>query len=90
MQLNQRILSMVGWILLAVYLVGIPVSIWVEKRFFPFEEGDYHIEFDGAHEITPELWKSEVITRAVIWPLVIAFALALIPICLLNTIFDLI
>jgi len=79
---------MIGWILLAVYIVGIPIWIWAEKRFAPFQEGDYTIEFDGAHEITPEIWKCNVCACAAIWPLCVAFMVALLPYILIDKIFD--
>lgn len=79
---------MIGWIFLAVYIIGIPCWVWFEKKFFPFHEEDYHIEYDGAHEITPEVWKCDVCARASIWPLVIAFFVAMLPIILLDKLFD--
>ena len=80
---------MIGWTLLAIYIVGIPVWIWAEKKFAPFEEGDYTIEFDGAHEITPDIWKSRVCARAALWPICIAVIVALFPIVLIDKIFEL-
>ena len=79
---------MIGWIILAIYIVGIPCWIWFEKKFWPFEEGDYHIEFDGAHEITPEVWKCDVCARAGLWPLCIAVFVVMSPIILIDKLFD--
>lgn len=60
----------------------------MEKRFFPWEEGDYTIEFDGAHEITPELWRIEVGARAILWPLCLAAIIILFPFKLLDIIIE--
>lgn len=79
---------MIIWILLAVYVLGVPCWIWMEKRFLPFQEGDYTIDFDGAHEITPEMWKSNVCARAFIWPVCIAFAVILLPVVAIDKLFD--
>ena len=79
---------MIGWIILVIYILVIPLWIWVEKRFFPFEEGDYHIDFDGAHEITPEIWQCDVETRAALWPICVAFIIVLLPFKLLDIIFE--
>lgn len=79
---------MIGWIILAIYILIIPLWIWIEKRFFPFKEGDYTIEFDGAHEITPEIWQCDVEARAALWPICVAVIIVLLPFKLLNVIFE--
>ena len=80
---------MIGWILLAVYVLGIPLWMWIEKKFFPFKEGEYTIDFDCIQEITPEMWKNNVIARSVIWPLCVTVGIVLFPFWLLDKIFDL-
>lgn len=77
-----------GWIALAVYIIVIPVWVWMEKKFFPYQEGGYHIEWDGVHEITPEVWKCDVLARAAIWPFCVAIVVILIPIKLLDDLFE--
>lgn len=79
---------MYGWILLAIYIIGIPIWIFVEKKFFPFKDGDYTIEFDGAHEITPEIWQCDVEARAGLWPLCLAIIIILFPCKLIDIIFE--
>ena len=79
---------MYGWILLAIYIIGIPIWIFVEKKFFPFKDGDYTIEFDGAHEITPEIWQCDVEARAALWPLCLAIIIILFPCKLIDIIFE--
>lgn len=79
---------MIGWIILAIYILIIPLWIFVEKKFFPFKEGDYTIEFDGAHEITPEIWQCDVEARAVLWPICVAVIIVLLPFKLLDIIFE--
>lgn len=77
-----------GWVILALYILGIPLWMLIEKKYFPFEEGDYHIEFDGAHEITPEIWKCDVVARAGIWPICLAATIMLLPFKLLDILFE--
>ena len=77
-----------GWFILFLYILGIPCWIWIEKKYFPFREGDYHIEFDGAHEITPDIWKTEVCARAGLWPLCVLFIIVLSPISVIDKLFD--
>lgn len=79
---------MIGWILIAVYIIGIPCWIWMEKRFSPFQEGDYTIEYDGAHEITPEVWRCDVCTRAGLWPLCIVAIVVLLPVVVIDKLFE--
>ena len=79
---------MIGWIILVIYILIIPLWMWMEKRFFPFKEGDYTIEFDGAHEITPEMWQCDVETRAMLWPLCLVVIIILLPFKLIDIIFE--
>ena len=60
----------------------------MEKRFFPFQEGDYTIEYDGAHEITPEIWQCKVEARASLWPICVAVIIVSLPFKLLDIIFE--
>lgn len=75
-------------ILIAIYIVGIIVWMKIEKKYFPYEEGDYTIEFDGAHEITPEIYDSNVQARAIIWPLCLCLIIVLLPFKLINIIYN--
>lgn len=79
---------MIGWILLAVYFIGIPCWIWMEKRVSPFKEGDYTIEYDEAHEITPEVWRYEVCAHASLWPLCIVAIVVLLPVVAIDKLFE--
>ena len=79
---------MIDWIILAIYILVIPLWIWMEKRFFPFREGDYTIEYDGPHEITPEIWQCDVEARSVLWPLCLAVFIILLPFKLLDILFE--
>ena len=74
--------------LLVAYIVGIFVWMLVEKRFFPYEEGEYTIEFDGAHEITPDMHKDRSICRSILWPLCLAFIIVMLPLVALEKIYD--
>ena len=75
-------------ILIVIYIVGIIIWMKIEKKYFPYEEGDYTIEFDGAHEITPEIHDNNAICRSVLWPLCLTVIIVLLPIKLLNIIFE--
>lgn len=79
---------MIEWILLVVYILGIPCSIWIEKRFFPFQKGGYTIEFDGVHEITKEVWKCNVCARGFLWPVYVAFIIVLLPLVAVDRLFE--
>lgn len=67
-------------LLIVGYIVGIIVWMRVEKKFFPYEEGEYTIEFDGAHEITEEMHNVKAIERSIIWPICLSFILVFLPI----------
>ena len=73
---------------LIVYLIGIPIWMWIEIKYMPYEEGEYSIEFDGAHEITPEIHKDMAICRSILWPLCAAFILVLLPLKLAQNIYE--
>ena len=79
---------MIGIILSIVYILGILCHIWIEKKFFPFEEGDYELDWDGPHEETEEMWKAKVCTRALLWPIVLAFVVVMLPIVIVDIIID--
>lgn len=79
---------MTGWILLVVYILGIPCWIWMEKRFFPFQKGDYTLDYDRVDEITPEVWKYHVCARASFWPLCLAVVIILLPVVIIDKLFD--
>lgn len=79
---------MIELILLAVYILGIPYWIWMEKRFFPFQEGDCAFDFCEIYEITLETWRCDVCTRAFLWPLCVAFIIIILPIIVINKLFD--
>ena len=66
-------------LLIVGYIVGIVVWMRVEKRFFPYEDGEYTIEFDGAHEITEEIHNDRAIGRSIIWPFCLFAILLLLP-----------
>lgn len=79
---------MTGLIILVVYILGVPAWMWIEKIFFPYKEGDYTIDYDGAHEITPEIWKCDAEARACIWPICLAAIITILPIVLFDKIFE--
>lgn len=79
-----------SWLIfIAVYAIGIPCWVAFEKRAFPYEDGDYTIDCDGAREVTRDMWKDDVKCRAVVWPVCAAFLAILLPFMLLDILFDL-
>ena len=60
----------------------------IEKKYFPYKEGEYTIEFDGPHEITPEIHNDNAVCRSVLWPLCLCIIIAVLPIKLLQIIYN--
>ena len=60
----------------------------IEDKYFPYKEGDYTIEFDGAHKITPEIHEGNIMCRSTLWPLMLTIILALLPIVLIHKIYN--
>lgn len=75
-------------ILIVIYIIGVILWMKIEKKYFPYKEGEYKIEFDGAHEVTPEIHDGDSICRSVLWPLCLAVIIALLPMRLLIIIFE--
>ena len=75
-------------ILIVIYIIGVIIWIKIEKKYFPYEEGEYTIEFDGAHEMTPEIHDDNAMCRSALWPLVLTVILVLLPVVLIQKIYD--
>lgn len=75
-------------LLIVLYIVGIFIWMLIEKNFFPYEEGEYTIEWWGAEEITEDIHKGRAICRSILQPLCLAFIIMMIPVVLLNKIFE--
>lgn len=73
---------------LVLYIVGIFIWMKIEKIFFPYKEGEYTIEWWGAEEITEDIHKGRAVCRSVLWPLCFAFIIMMLPIVLLDKIFE--
>lgn len=71
-----------------LYIVGIFMWMIVEKIFFPYEEGEYTLEWWGAEEITEDIHNGRAVCRSVLWPLCLAFIIMMLPVVLLNKIFE--
>lgn len=71
-------------LIIVIYVVGVLVWMKLEKRYNPWEEGEYHLEFDGAHLIDPELHNEESVMRSVLWPLCLVFLVVLSPILIFQ------
>ena len=80
--------SKVGMILLIIYVIGIIISLFIFKKYLPYEEGEYTIEFDGAYPVTKDMHDNDNILRAIIWPLIVAFLIAFSPIMILKYLYN--
>ena len=81
-------MSTTGIILLSIYIIGVPIWMFIEKKYIPYQEGEYTIEFDRAYEVTPEMHKTDAIARSVMWPLCAAFVIVLLPVVLLEALYE--
>ena len=79
---------MMETLLIAGYIVGIVVWMKIEKKYFPYEEGEYTMEYDGAHEITEEMHNNRSIERSILWPLCVSVILVFLPIKAIIWLFD--
>ena len=75
-------------VLIVIYILGVVIWMKIEKKYFPYEEGDYTIEFDGAHEITPEMHDNDAIYRSMIWPCFLGCLIVLLPLKLIDIIYN--
>lgn len=80
-------MSLTILLIIVIYIIGLLIWIAIEKKCFPYKEGDYTIEFDGAHEITPEMHESNAIARSILWPICLVFIVALLPVIIIRIIF---
>lgn len=81
-------MSTTGIVLLSIYIIGIPIWMLIEKKYFPYKKGEYTIEFDGAHEITPDIHKVRAVTRSALWPMCAAVVIVLSPLALLLALYE--
>ena len=78
---------MVITLLVLIYIIGLLIWIKIEKKYFPYKEGDYTLEFDGAHEITREMHEFNAIARTILWPVCLTLIIALLPVKIINIIY---
>ncbi len=75
--------------LLILYVIGVPCWVWFEKKFLPWNDGDYCFDDNGeVYEETREMWMDEVCARAILWPLCLCAIIIMIPFMLVEKIFD--
>ena len=75
-------------LLTILYIVGIFMWMLIEKKFLPYEKGEYTIELWGAEEITEDIHNVRAVCRSILWPLCLAFIIMMLPVVLLNKIFE--
>lgn len=78
---------MTWFLYIMIYILGAIIWYLIEKKFFPYEEGYYKIEFDGAHEQTIDMQRDDRMARCILWPLTAGFMLTILPIVLLTRVF---
>lgn len=72
-----------------LYVIGVPCWVWFEKKFLAWNDGDYCFDDNGeAYEETHEMWRDEVCTRAILWPVCLCIIIIMIPFMLVEKIFD--
>jgi hypothetical protein len=81
-------MSKIAIILLIIYTIGVIISLFVFKKYLPYKEGECRIEFDGMHPVTEDMHDDDNIIRAIIWPLIVAFLIALSPILILKHLYN--
>ena len=81
-------MSNAGILLTVLYIVGIFIWMLIEKKFFPYEEEEYTIEWWGVEEITEDIHNGRAILRSALWPLCLVFIIIMIPVVLLSKIFE--
>jgi Ca2+/H+ antiporter len=74
-------------LLILIYIIGLLIWIKIENKYFPYEEEEYTIEFDGAHEITPEMHECDSIARSILWPISLSFIIIMSPIIIISMIY---
>lgn len=75
-------------ILLIIYVIGVIIFLLVFKKYLPYKEGEYRIDFDGAFPVTEDMHNDDNILRAIIWPLIVALLIALSPIVILKYLYN--
>lgn len=74
------------WIFAIIYLVGFIICSFLFPRLFPYTGGDFE-RIDGVLVKKSESQhKADNSTRAILWPLVVAFLVILTPIVILDSI----
>lgn len=73
---------------IAVYAIGFVAWYFIERRFFPYEEGAFSIDFDGPHEQTIDMQRDDRLMHCILWPLFACVFIVLGPLALLTRIFE--
>ena len=73
---------------LIIYVVGLVISAMVLPKLMPYEEGMWRIEYGEAHLISEEEYKSDNVVRVLLWPLLLAALIILLPFRLLISLCD--
>lgn len=77
-----------GIILLIIYVIGVIIFLFVFKKYLPYKEGEYRLEFYGMHPVTEDMHDDDNIVRAVTWPIIVALLISLSPIVLLKHLYN--
>lgn len=75
-------------IYLIIYIVGVIIASFVIPKMFPYKENMWRIECYGVHEITQDEHFCDNITRVLIWPLLVAVFILLLPIAVVSNLIE--
>lgn len=74
---------------LIIYVVGLIIAAIVAPKLMPYEEGMWRIEYGEAHPISEEEHKSDNVMRVLLWPLLLAVFIILLPCKMLTSLCNL-
>ena len=77
-----------GWILLAIYIIGIFICAWLFPRIFPYQEGYWEYDCGEFFPVDEDLHKIHIEETVILWPIVLVFCIFLLPMKLITKLVD--
>lgn len=75
-------------IYLIIYIVGVIIASFVIPKMLPYKEDMWRIEYCGVHKITKNEHFCDHIARILIWPLLVAVFIILLPIAVVSNLIE--
>lgn len=75
-------------IYLIIYIVGVIIASFVIPKMLPYKENMWRIEYYGVHKITRNEHFCDNILRILIWPLLVAVFIILLPIVVVSNLIE--